>query len=76
MWVLGEWNLYCNNELIDTVTFEGVEHIQDGIFNPYYLLVERSYTNLESHGDCKYRQTQQWEFPEFEDWYEDPRPIT
>ena len=154
MWVLGEWNLYCNDRLIDTVVFEGVEHIQDGIFyqcvslkhliikegvksvgrcafyridfetvelpesltefgywafshydiekensiftmveytegdiyhlaiymknadNPYYLLVERSYTNVAIHEDCKYRQLQQWELPEYEDWFEDPRPTT
>ena len=154
LWTLGEWNLYCNNELIDTLVIENMEEVPLGMFsqcvglkhlvikegvksvgryafyginfetvelpesltkfeywaflhrqipdntgiftmveyyegdiyhlaiymrvgdNPYYLLVERSYTNVEINENVKYRQQQQWECPEFEDWFEDPRPTT
>ena len=44
--------------------------------NPYYLLVERSYTNVKIHENTKYQQQQQWECPEWEDWYEEPSPTT
>ena len=154
LWTLGEWKLYCNNELVDTIVLEGMESIPLGMFyqcvglkhlvikegvkiveryafygidfetvelpaslttfeywafsyasipdgkgiftmveyyegeiyhlaiymrvgdNPYYLLVERSYTNVEINENTKYRQAQQWECPEWEDWFEEPRPTT